>query len=60
MHKSFSNHLPLRCVKYARIGIILARTFPYKDRIYDFVLIRENTSERKLVFWHILHNAFDV
>ena len=28
--------------------------FQYKDRIYDSVLIRENTVGRKLVFWHIL------
>ena len=28
--------------------------FQYKDRIYDSVLIRENTGGRKLVFWHIL------
>ena len=28
--------------------------FQYKDRIYDSVLLRENTGGRKLVFWHIL------
>ena len=28
--------------------------FQYKDRIYDSVLIRENTGGRKLVFWHTL------
>ena len=28
--------------------------FLYKERIYDHVLIRENMSQRKPVFWHIL------
>ena len=32
----------------------LTRLFRYKDRIYDSVLIRENTSQRKPEFSHIL------
>ena len=28
-------------------GFSLTRIFPYKDRIVDFVLIRENTGQRK-------------
>ena len=35
----------------------LTRFFLYKDRIYDFVLIRENTDQRKLVFWHNLRSV---
>lgn len=35
----------------------LTRVFPYKDRIVNFVLIRENTSLRKPVFWHILRKV---
>ena len=33
-------------------GLPLIRLFPYKDRIYDPVLIREYTGQTKLVFWH--------
>ena len=32
----------------------LTRIFPYKDRIYDYVLIQEVTCYRKPVFWNIL------
>ena len=32
----------------------LTRIFPYKDKIYDYVLIREDTGQRKPVFWNIL------
>ena len=32
----------------------LTRTLPCKDRIYDSVLIRENTGQRKPVFLNIL------
>ena len=32
----------------------LTLVFPYKDRIEDYVLVRENTGQRKLVFSHIL------
>ena len=28
----------------------LTHNLPYKDRILDFILIRENTSQRKPVF----------
>ena len=31
-------------------GFTLTRIFPYKDRIYDFVLIREDTGQWKPVF----------
>ena len=30
----------------------LTRIFPYKDKIYDYVLIREDTGQRKPVFWN--------
>ena len=33
---------------------LLTRILPYKGKIYDFVLIRENTGQRKPVFSHIL------
>ena len=36
----------------------LTPIFPYKDRIVDSVLIREYTSQRKPVFWHVLHSAY--
>lgn len=32
------------------------RIFSNKDKIYDSVLIRENTGQRKPVFWHILRS----
>ena len=35
-------------------GFSLTRAFPYKKRISDFVLIRENTCQRKPMFWYIL------
>ena len=35
-------------------GFSLTRIFLYKDRIYNFVLIREDTGQRKPVFWNIL------
>ena len=35
-------------------GFSLTRIFLYKDTIYDFVLIRENTGQWKPVFSHIL------
>ena len=35
----------------------LAGIFPYKTRIYDSVLIRENTGQKKTVYWHILQSA---
>ena len=38
-------------------GFSLTRVFPYKDRIVNFVLIGENTSPRKPVFWHILRKV---
>ena len=31
--------------------------FPFKDRIYDSVLIRENTGQRKPVFCHLLRSV---
>lgn len=34
----------------------LNRMFRYIDRIYDSILIQENTSHRKLVFSHILRS----
>ena len=35
----------------------LTRIFPYKYRIVDYVLMRENMSQRKPVLWHILQSA---
>ena len=37
-------------------GFPLTRIFPYKDKIYDYVFIREDTGQRKPVFWNILHS----
>ena len=37
-------------------GFSLARIFPYKGRIADSVLIRENKGQRKPVFWYILRS----
>ena len=44
------------CVKCAIIRFSLTRVFPYKDGIVDFVLMGENTGQRKPVFWHILRS----
>ena len=38
-------------------GFFLTRMFPYKDRIFDSVLIREYTSQRKPILLHILRNV---
>ena len=38
-------------------GFPLTRLFPYKDRIYDSVLIRRNLGQRKPVFWYILRTG---
>ena len=35
-------------------GFSQTRIFPYKDRIVDSVVIRENTGQRKPRFWHML------
>ena len=32
-------------------------SFPYKDRIVEIVVIRENTCQEKPVFLHILHSV---
>ena len=32
----------------------MTRILPYKDKIYDFVYIRENTGQWKSVFSHVL------
>ena len=37
--------------------MFLNRFAPYKDRIEDFVFIRDNMGQRKTVFWHILRNV---
>ena len=34
-------------------GFSLTGIFPYKDRLFDFVLIRENSGQRKPIFWLI-------
>ena len=45
------------CIKYARIGFSLTVILPYKDKIYDFVLIEENSRQWKPVFPLILCSA---
>ena len=35
-------------------GFSLTRTFPYYEKLFNVFLIRENTGQRKPVFWHIL------
>ena len=35
-------------------GFSLTCIFRYKDRIYDYVLIRGDTGQKKPVFWNIL------
>ena len=35
-------------------GFSLARIFPYKERIVDFVFMWESAGQKKPVFWHIL------
>ena len=35
-------------------GFSLTRILPYRDKIYDFVLMWENTGQWKPVFSHIL------
>ena len=37
-------------------GFSVTRILPYKDKIVDFVFIRENTCHWKLAFSHILCN----
>ena len=46
-----------QCVKYARIWALSDPNFFAKERIFDSVFIRENASQKKLVFWHILRSA---
>ena len=45
------------CLKMSEYRFSLTRIFPYKDRIEDFVLIRENAGQKKLVFWYILRSV---
>ena len=40
-------------------GFSLTRIFPYKDGIYDSVLIRENTDNRKPVLWYIFWSGIN-
>ena len=40
-------------------GFSLARILPYKDKIVDLVLIRENMGQWKPVFSHILYSNSD-
>ena len=46
------------CVKIPDYRFSLTRIFPHKIRIYDSVLIRENKSQRKPVFWHTSCSVF--
>lgn len=34
------------------------RTYHYEDRIYDSFPLRENTDQRKLLFWYIIGNVW--
>ena len=38
-------------------GFSLTRILPYKDKIYDFVLIQENKGQWKPVFSRILYSV---
>ena len=65
----FYRLLPLLCCISGKINIVvnaknmleggfsLIRIFPYKGRLVYFDFVRENTGQRKLVFWHILRNV---
>ena len=48
--KTYFSH----CKKYSRIWVSIICIFRYKGRIYDSVLTRENTGQRKLIVWHNL------
>ena len=39
-------------------GLCMACFFPYMERTFDFVLIWENTDQRKPVCWHIFYSVF--
>ena len=45
------------CIKYERIRVFTDCILPYNDKIYDFVLILENTGQLKPVFLHILYSV---
>ena len=49
LRSNTAQHVP----KY---GIFLTFMFAYKDKIFNSLLIREYTYQRKLVFWHILRS----
>ena len=34
------------------------RIFPYKDRIFDSVFVKEYMDQRKPVLWHILRSEY--
>lgn len=46
------------CVNYARMRVFPDLYLPYKNKIYDSILIQENTGLRKPAFWHVLHSHF--
>ena len=46
------------CVKYARIQVFSDPYFPVFSRIRTESSIRENTGQRKSVFWHILRKVW--
>ena len=50
-----SGLLAVYCTKYARMQVFSDPCFP--SIIYDSVLIRQNTRQRKPVFLHILHTG---
>ena len=47
----------LHCPDCVKIRVLFDPYFRPKDRIFDSVLIWENTRQRKSVLWHILRNA---
>ena len=56
-HKRFYKKEALQIPEnVSEYGFSLTRTFPHKDRIKDFDLIRENTSETEPVFWRIIRS----
>ena len=42
--------LGLHSIKYTRMQFIADRDFSFKDKIYDSVLIQENTGQRQTMF----------
>ena len=50
----YSKTFDLHWIKYTRIGVFFDPYFPYKDRIFNFLYIRENMDQKKTIVLHIL------